>query len=242
MEKLSLQSVLERTNASLKGNWKYAIIAITLYYAITIITTVVYTIISLKVPIPFVNILLYLFLFLPLEWGLSISFLNIIRGENIGNGSVFQAFNKDNYSRVFETKALQYIFIFLWGLLFYIPGIIKSISYAMTDFILKDNPDIKNDAVIEKSMKMMNGHKAKFFLLYLSVLWPMFLFMIPFFFIMFFYSSGTFTSVTTIIAIILLAVISIPLGLWCSSRWYAASAHFYEMLKEETQQQESIVE
>ena len=49
-----------------------------------------------------------------------------------------------------------------------IPGVIKAYSYAMTDFILKDKPEMKNNAAIEKSMAMMDGYKMKLFLLDLS--------------------------------------------------------------------------
>ena len=55
-----------------------------------------------------------------------------------------------------------------WSLLLVIPGIIKSYSYAMTDFILKDEPEMKNNAAIEKSMAMMEGNKMKLFMLDLS--------------------------------------------------------------------------
>ena len=47
-------------------------------------------------------------------------------------------------------------------------GIIKSYSYAMTSFILKDEPEMKNNAAIEKSMAMMEGNKMKLFMLDLS--------------------------------------------------------------------------
>ena len=38
----------------------------------------------------------------------------------------------------------------------------------MTDFILKDQPELANNAAIEKSMAMMDGNKMKLFLLDLS--------------------------------------------------------------------------
>lgn len=38
----------------------------------------------------------------------------------------------------------------------------------MTDFILKDHPELANNGAIEKSMVMMEGNKMKLFLLDLS--------------------------------------------------------------------------
>ena len=63
---------------------------------------------------------------------------------------------------------LQDVYTILWSLLLVIPGIIKSYSYAMTSFILKDEPEMKNNAAIEKSMAMMEGNKMKLFMLDLS--------------------------------------------------------------------------
>ena len=60
------------------------------------------------------------------------------------------------------------LFIFLWSLLFIIPGIIKSISYAMTPYILADCPDVKVRDALKLSMKMMKGHKMEYFILGLS--------------------------------------------------------------------------
>ena len=43
---------------------------------------------------------------------------------------------------------LMKLFIFLWTLLFIIPGIVKSFSYAMPPFILEENPELSaNDAI-----------------------------------------------------------------------------------------------
>ena len=70
--------------------------------------------------------------------------------------------------RIFVTMLLQAVYTILWSLLLVIPGIIKSYSYAMTSFILKDEPEMKNNAAIEKSMAMMEGNKMKLFMLDLS--------------------------------------------------------------------------
>ena len=66
------------------------------------------------------------------------------------------------------TALLQAVYTFLWSLLLVIPGIVKSYSYAMTNYILLDEPELRYDAAIEKSMKLMAGNKMKLFLLDLS--------------------------------------------------------------------------
>lgn len=81
---------------------------------------------------------------------------------------MFEGYNKELFSRVLTTTLLYYVYVFLWSLLLLIPGCIKSYSYAMTPYILKDNPEMKNNAAIEESMRMMDGHKLELFLLDLS--------------------------------------------------------------------------
>ena len=67
---------------------------------------------------------------------------------------------------------LQGLYIWLWSLLFIIPGIVKSYSYAMTNYILLDNPEMGIDEAITQSRRMMDGYKWKLFCLDLSfILW-----------------------------------------------------------------------
>ncbi|KHF31013.1 hypothetical protein LR68_00503 [Anoxybacillus sp. BCO1] len=49
-----------------------------------------------------------------------------------------------------------------------IPGIIKSLSYSQTFFLLKDHPEYSALQAISESKKRMKGYKGKLFLLYLS--------------------------------------------------------------------------
>ena len=63
---------------------------------------------------------------------------------------------------------LKGIFILLWSCLFYIPGIIKSLSYAMTNYILVDYPELSANKAIDLSKEMMYGHKYDLFYLYLG--------------------------------------------------------------------------
>ena len=40
--------------------------------------------------------------------------------------------------------------------------------YAMTAFVLRDNPEMKNNEAIELSMKMMDGHRMDLLWLYVT--------------------------------------------------------------------------
>ena len=74
----------------------------------------------------------------------------------------------DYFAQGFLQKFLRGLFIFLWSLLLIIPGIIKSYSYAMTPFIMADNPSMTAKEAITASRKLMDGHKGELFVLELS--------------------------------------------------------------------------
>jgi len=57
------------------------------------------------------------------------------------------------------------LFVFLWSLLLIIPGIIASLAYSMTFFILADEPELGASDALAKSKRMMRGYKWKYFCL-----------------------------------------------------------------------------
>ena len=103
----------------------------------------------------------------PLTIGMNYFFLKRFYG---GNSKFEVIFTKGfvPYGRKLGGMLWMQLFTFLWTLLFIIPGIIKSLSYAMTPYILGDCPDVKAKDALKLSMRMMEGHKAELFVLYLS--------------------------------------------------------------------------
>lgn len=84
-------------------------------------------------------------------------------------GDVKDLFSKfDYFKQGFLQALLRAIFVFLWSLLFIIPGIIKGLSYSMTPFIMAENPEMSARDAITASKELMNGHKADLFILGLS--------------------------------------------------------------------------
>jgi uncharacterized membrane protein len=100
------------------------------------------------------------------------------RGEDAMIENLFDGFKL--FLPTFLLFLLQSIFIMLWTLLLFVPGIIKTLSYSMSFFILRDNPDIGASAAIKASRKMMNGHKGKLFGLYISFIGWILLSMVTF--------------------------------------------------------------
>lgn len=63
---------------------------------------------------------------------------------------------------------LQGLYVFLWSLLFIIPGIVAGYSYAMTNYILAENPELTASEAIEQSKQMMTGNRWRLFCLQFS--------------------------------------------------------------------------
>lgn len=79
-----------------------------------------------------------------------------------------------NYLNGVKTAFMRDLYIFLWTLLFIIPGICKKYQYYMVDFILVENPDMPYGEVLRRSKDMMEGQKWNAFVLDLSfILWHM---------------------------------------------------------------------
>lgn len=74
----------------------------------------------------------------------------------------------DRFADGFVLSLLSGIYIFLWSLLFVIPGIVAIFKYAMAPFILLENPGMKPNDAITASKEMMDGHKGELFVLDLS--------------------------------------------------------------------------
>lgn len=65
-------------------------------------------------------------------------------------------------------KLLQSVCVLLWSLLLIIPGIIATYSYAMTEFILAEHPDLTASETIAQSKEMMSGNRWRLFCLHFS--------------------------------------------------------------------------
>jgi len=74
----------------------------------------------------------------------------------------------DRFGQGFAQKFLRGLYVALWSLLFVIPGIVKSYAYAMTPFIMAENPDMSASDAIAASVELMDGHKGELFTLDLT--------------------------------------------------------------------------
>lgn len=93
---------------------------------------------------------------------------NVVRGKkDINLGELFCAF-KGHFANALVVHLMTSLFILLWSLLFFVPGIVKSYSYSMAQYILQDDPTKSWKQCMDESKKMMHGHKGQLFCLDLS--------------------------------------------------------------------------
>lgn len=85
-------------------------------------------------------------------------------------GQVFYGFQGGRYTSIVWIMFLKGLYIFLWSLLLWIPGIIKTYSYLMVPYIIAENSDLDKSRVFKISRQMMRGHKWEAFVLGLSFL------------------------------------------------------------------------
>ena len=129
---LKLNSELRaQAREALRGKWPMAAVAALIYSVIA----------GGLSAIPVIGGLCSLFVGLPVAYGFAIVMLGVFKGKEIDFGVLFEGFQ--DYGRIFVTKLLQGIYTALWMLLLVVPGIIKHYSYAMTDYILKEDPEMK---------------------------------------------------------------------------------------------------
>ncbi|MBQ4333308.1 MAG: DUF975 family protein [Clostridia bacterium] len=89
------------------------------------------------------------------------------RGEELPLKEMFAPF-KQNYKGTMNTMFLKDITVYLWSLLFVIPGIVKSYAYCMVPYLLRDNPHLTPKRALEISNQMTMGHKGDIFMMHLS--------------------------------------------------------------------------
>ena len=148
--------------ASLEGNWGTAAIA-------ALIIALISGGVSSVVTLPFGNDFakgmsvngIWSLLCLPLQWGFTVFFLNLIRKGDINYERLFDGYK--DFARTFLLEFLYVIAMMIGFCLFIIPGIIISVGLVMAPYILKDDPEISAMDALKKSWELTNGHKMKLF-------------------------------------------------------------------------------
>lgn len=109
------------------------------------------------------------FLGAPVGVGMRKYFL-LSRTEKGTIDDVFSAFSGGHYLNVVKTMFSTNIRIFGWSLLFYFPGLVKYYQYYFVPYIMAEHPEMSPKEARDLSREMTDGCKWNIFLLELSFL------------------------------------------------------------------------
>ena len=187
--------LMKMARESLKDKWGIAIATFLIYALIIGIVQ------GSAETYPFVNLILLL-ISGPLSLGITKFTINISRNQEARIEQLFDGFS--NFGTSTGAYLLTVLFTLLWTLLLIIPGIIAALSYSMTFYIIADDDSIGAMDAIDKSKKMMYGHKWKYFRLLLRI-----------------------------VGLSLLCILTLGIGfLWLLPYAQVSTAKFYEDIKE----------
>ena len=89
-------------------------------------------------------------------------YIKIYKGERANAAALFSGLGV-NFLRKLGGMLWMYLWIILWALLLIIPGIIKSVAYIFTPYILADCPDVPARDALKISMRITDGYKMDIF-------------------------------------------------------------------------------
>ena len=138
-----------------------AAITTTAVFTFAMVILLVALVVALVIAVP-----LCVFFLNPLEVGLKRFFVQNLR-DRANVKEICFAFDR-NYMNCVKVLFFRDLYVFLWSLLFIIPGIIKAYEFRMVPYILGENPDISKEQAFALSGEMMLGNKGKAFVLDLS--------------------------------------------------------------------------
>ena len=139
---------------ALKGNWALAIAVVLLF--------------TLAVGLVSSTFIGGIVLSGALMVGYAYAMIQFCRRGSFKIEDLLQGFRTENFTATIGLYVRTMIYIFLWSLLFCIPGIVKAYAYSMAPYIMADHPELSGKDAITASKNLMNGKKAKLFCLHLS--------------------------------------------------------------------------
>lgn len=116
-----------------------------------------------------VSLLISLALFIiggAVELGHNSYYIDLCRSTEPGFDALFGRFRI--FLKALGLRLFMALFIILWSMLLFVPGIIATYRYAMAPYIMAQNPEMGIREAVNRSKEMMRGRKWKFFCLELS--------------------------------------------------------------------------
>jgi uncharacterized membrane protein len=161
---------------ALKGRWLESFIFLIVIGAITSVPPMILDRTGSQI-LGFIASVYSLLITGPLSLGSAWYFLKLFRQRAGGLDDLKYGFSYAQKAIVLYI--IMVVRIFLWCLLFIVPGIIAAIRYSMAFYILADDPSKDPSQCIAESCELMRGNKGKYVLLALSFIGWMILASIP---------------------------------------------------------------
>jgi uncharacterized membrane protein len=149
---------------ALRGHWGAAIGACLLSSLILVLAN---SLTSVNYYLGLFSSIAMLFVTPPISYGLVLYFMNLIRRTKPEIGDLFKPFSTA-YGASVLTSFLSGLYTALWALLLIVPGIIKGYAYSMAPYLVMNNPNLKGNAAITESRRLMDGNKFRLFCLHFS--------------------------------------------------------------------------
>lgn len=153
----------------LRGNWWIAIAAFLISEVICGIISFIGSITEAE-DIQAIGGIVALIISGPMCYGICKFILNIVRGENASISDIFSGFDGKVIIKSFVIMILTTIITSIGYLILIVPGIILSIMFSQSFFILVDNNELSAIDCMKLSCKIIRGNKMYLFKIYLSFL------------------------------------------------------------------------
>jgi len=167
--KNSIGTLYSRAMKALAGNWGRLVVAAILYAVATQIVGLICQpwreTSQTRIGTWFSAAAISLLVTGPILLGITTFCLSLARGVRPSFSLLLTGFRLPLLS--IGTELLRTLFVMLWMLLLIVPGIMATFSYALTFYLIADNPSLTPLAAIRSSKQMMRGHRWKLFLIYL---------------------------------------------------------------------------
>lgn len=151
--------------SALKGSWPQAVVA-------TFILLLLFSLSDSAEYVPGTTIVIassvISLLALPVMVGYVNAFSNLYYCSDRALLNNMSSITFKGYFRSLAAMFLMSLVVGLLTLLLIIPGVIASMAFYLTPYILKDNPELSILDTLRLSRKMMHGHKMQLFCLQLS--------------------------------------------------------------------------
>ena len=170
--------IREIARQALKGNWPKMFVGVLIFYTLsTFISEILdsFFVIVRYIPIygeyfraeiPYAGALYEFLVMGPLMCGFAMFMLTFFRDKKVNYALNLEGFGM--FGKTFCMYLLYSVKVYLWSLLFVVPGIIAVYRYSQCFYLRVDHPDWTASQCINESKRLMRGNKGKLFCLQLT--------------------------------------------------------------------------